>query len=110
MKEIDITHRDKFFQQTKKSTRLVVIMRNKQNKKKNLKKKRRKKREEKPVKLFKAETTGVVVVYLVNCMFENLPGPVGVFRIHHHPVLERLYLKIPLPLVTHLLYTPLPKI
>lgn len=61
----------------------------------------RKKRVE-PVKLFETETTSVVVVYLMNRMFQNVPCLVTIFRIHHDPVLERLYLKIPLLLVTHL--------
>ena len=54
-----------------------------------------------PVKLFKTETTSVVVVNLVNRMFKNLPCLVGVFGIHHHAMLKRLYLEISLLLVTH---------
>ena len=79
MKAINITHRDKFFKLTKKSTRLVVILG-----KKTIKEERGKKK--KPVKLFNAECTGVVVVYLVNCMFEDLPRLVRVIGIYRHRV------------------------
>lgn len=42
-----------------------------------------------------------MIVNLMDCMLQNLPGLFGVFRIHHNPVLESLYLEIPLLLITH---------
>lgn len=62
---------------------------------------RKKIKDREPVKLFETETASVVVVNLVNRMFENLPCLVGIFGIHQHAVLERLYLEVPLLLVTH---------
>ena len=60
----------------------------------------------KPIKLFKTKTTSVVIIYLMDCMLQYLPSLVGVLGIHHHPMLERLYLKIPLLLTAHFQQNP----
>ena len=57
----------------------------------------------KPIKLFEAKAASIVIVNLMDRMLQNLPRLLCVFRIHHDPVLERLYLKVLLPRSTHLL-------
>ncbi|KAI5381293.1 hypothetical protein KIW84_UN0669 [Lathyrus oleraceus] len=52
----------------------------------------------KPVKLFKTETASILIIYLMNCMLQNLPSMFSISRIHDNSVLESLNLKIPLPL------------
>lgn len=56
----------------------------------------------KPIKLLEAESASIVIVNLLNRMLQNLPSFLCVFRIHHDPVLERLYLKVLLLLTTHI--------
>ena len=56
----------------------------------------------KPVKLFKTETASILIIYLMNCMLQNLPSMFSISRIHDNSELESLNLKIPLPLVTHI--------
>jgi hypothetical protein len=48
----------------------------------------------------------------MDCVLQDLPSLIGVFRIHHHPVLKRIYLEIPLLLIAHFLPVslfPIPK-
>ena len=54
-----------------------------------------------PVKLFKAEATGIMVIYFVDSMFQNLPRLLSVLGIHDHAVLEGFYLKSSLLLRAH---------
>lgn len=54
-----------------------------------------------PVKLFKAKATSVVIVYLMNSVFQNLPCLLGVLGIPHGAVLERFYVVRSLLLRAH---------
>lgn len=53
----------------------------------------------KPVKLFKAEMTIILVIYFMNCVFQNAPCLVKIFWINAYSVLERFYVKIRLHLL-----------
>jgi hypothetical protein len=55
--------------------------------------KEKKKRQGLPIELLKAETAGVVIVNLVNCVLDDLPCTFGVLGIYLDPVLVRLDLK-----------------
>jgi hypothetical protein len=53
-----------------------------------------------------------MIVDFMDCVLQDLPSLIGVFRIHHHPVLKRIYLEIPLLLIAHFLPVspfPIPK-
>ena len=55
----------------------------------------------KPVKLLKAKAASIMIINLMNCVLQNLPSLISIFRIHHHPMLKRFYLKRLLLLTTH---------